>query len=125
MRQQLDILCIESDPAEQEAIREYGSILDWSVTFARNCTDGFNLSSARAFDLIFANQDLPDCDGFELAREIRESDGPNRQTPVVLNASKVSEDTRAQAKAAAINALIVRPLIFSTFKEGLLRAVGH
>lgn len=125
MGKKLNILCIESDPADREAVRNYGDILDWSVTFARDCTEGFESASSRAFDLIVAKQDPPECDGIELANEVRLSQGPKSTTPVVLNTSRICENTREKARAAAIDALVQSPMLLSTFKAQLLRVVAQ
>lgn len=125
MSRKLHILCVQSDVAECEALKDYGAILDWSMTFARSCEDALNHASSLRFDLIVADQDPPECDGFALIRAIRRQNGPNTETPVMLNAREICGQVSAEARANSVDALVEKPVLLTTFKGQALRIASR
>ena len=111
-----NILCVEDDPADQEALRGYADILGWPMTFAMNCAEGYERANSRRYDVILTDQNMPDCSGLDLIRKIRSSDGPSKNTPVLLNSWGLSDSVRAIAQALAVNVVLPKPVLLSTFK---------
>ena len=125
MPKQLSILCVADDAAERDAIQEYVGILDWPITFALNCTEGYEQATTRKFDLIVTEHKLPDCDGIELVRELRDGGGPNSETPVLMCAGLLSDSVVRGARNASIDAMVVKPMLFTTFKGESSRLIGR
>lgn len=125
MGKSLNILCIDGDAAEREAIQEYVGILNWSITFALNCKDGYQHATAGKFDLIVTEHKLPDCDGIELVRELRAECGPNSATPVLLSTGSLCERVVSVARDASIDATVLKPMLFTTFKGEVQKLVGR
>ena len=53
------------------------------IDTAENGPDALELARSTAYDLILMDQRMPGMDGTETLRELRKTDGPNRETPVI------------------------------------------
>lgn len=93
----------------------------YSVTLAANATQGLKHLLAHQFDLIVLDNWLPDLDGTELCRLIREVD---RQTPIIFfsAAAMGSEDRQALAKGA--NAYIHKGNGLGPLREAMAQELG-
>ena len=53
------------------------------IDTAENGPDALELARSTAYDLILMDQRMPGMDGTETLQELRKTDGPNRETPVI------------------------------------------
>lgn len=73
------------------------------------------------FDLYLLDACLPDIDGFELCRRLRERDS---QTPILFFSGATCEADRERGIDAGANAYLVKPEI-GELAETITRFVGH
>ncbi len=78
------ILIIEDDPNIAELIRLYLEKDNFSVTIAYDGKTGFDAFSSLNPDLILLDIMLPEMDGWEVCRKIRETD----KTPIIMLTAK-------------------------------------
>lgn len=79
--------------------------------------------SARRFDIVFLDLQMPEADGFEVARLIR-AGGPNRRTPIVaLTAAAMGEDKR-RCLEAGMDGHVAKPIDPMALARELNRLVG-
>lgn len=78
------ILLIEDNQKLAEMIRDYLSDSNLSVTIAGNGKDGLELCKAQCFDAIILDLMLPDMDGLDICKTLRESDN----TPILMLTAK-------------------------------------
>ena len=72
----------------------------YSATLVSTATEGLKHLLARNFDIIILDNWLPDLDGVELCRQIREF---NRSTPIIFySAAMMGSEDRAALAAGAI-----------------------
>lgn len=106
-------LVVEDEPKSMEMMLAALSSCGVDVAPASDSRQATALIEQEKFDSIFLDVDLPDEDGIELARRIRQS-ARNRTTPVVA----VSEPTRSTAQAEALSAgatfFVPKPLDVNT-----------
>ncbi len=68
-----NILCIEDNPDNMMLVRRVLQARGYSVLEARNGMQGLNIAETQDVDLILLDINLPDIDGYEVARRLRGS----------------------------------------------------
>ena len=74
------ILLIEDDPRLAEMVQTYLGTAGLAVTVATNGTTGLSLEAREAFDAVLLDLMLPDMDGLDVCRRMRE----RGQTPILM-----------------------------------------
>lgn len=115
------ILIVEDDPASQEILSTLLSSAGFTnLVRATNLRDGLDLFNSNDVDLVYLDVMLPDGDGLELTRKIREQS--ESFVPIIL----VTSLTSVQDKVAGLNAgaddFITKPIIPS---ELIARTESH
>jgi len=80
------------------------------------------------FDAILMDVSMPDLDGFEASRQIRESEGPQADVPIVALTAHAQVAERDKAFAVGMNAFVTKPIDAAALKAALgdvLRARAH
>lgn len=85
------------------------------LTCAPSAADAWLKLKAECFDLYLLDAWLPDLDGFELCRQIRESD---KSTPVLFYSAAAYDADKKRAFTAGADAYVTKPDI-----EGLIETV--
>ena len=75
------------------------------------------------YDLILMDLSMPIMNGFAAAREIRKSDTPNKDTPIVGLTAHVGSDVASDCRKAGMTGYIAKPLRMETFKECLCQHI--
>jgi|GEM_PF-340898 len=87
------------------------------------------LCREKEYQLIFMDHRMPDIDGAETYKRIREMEGPNRQTPVVILTADASPDDRDRFLVQGFNGYLAKPVmkddledcLFSLLPKDMLR----
>ena len=119
------VLVIEDDPLVRELVREALSQDGHRLLEADGVVVGMNLFKTRKPDLLILDLRLPDGDGLEFCRKVRES-GAAAATPVIiLTAQTLLEEKLLGFKAGADQYLCkpVAPQELRMWVEALLRRV--
>jgi two-component system cell cycle response regulator DivK len=88
------------------------------VKEARDGGQGLALARQENPDLILLDIQLPDMDGYAVARELRKQDGL-RETPIIVVTSYAMVGDREKALAAGATGYIEKPINPETFVEQL------
>lgn len=75
------------------------------------------------YELILMDLSMPIMNGFDATKEIRNSDTPNRQTPIFGLTAHVSTDVEAACYAAGMNGFVAKPIQQDVFKQCLSQYV--
>jgi DNA-binding response OmpR family regulator len=79
----------------------------FDVTATHNGQNGLELATARKFDLITLDVDLPDIGGFEICRKLKQA-SISRNTPVVFVSPRSSEqDIQRASEVGAVDYIVV------------------
>lgn len=68
-----NILCIEDNPDNMLLVKRVLEARGYNVLEARNGTEGLSMAQDQTVDLILLDINLPDVDGYEIARQLRSS----------------------------------------------------
>ena len=90
---------------------------DALVLFARGLRQG------EPFDLVLLDVNMPDMDGFEVARRLRASDGAARPTILMLSSSDHSDDIR-RCRELTLATYVVKPVTQADLRAAIATAVG-
>lgn len=96
-----DILCIEDNPDNRMLIQRIFRPDRYNLIEAKNGVQGLAIAESQSCDLILLDINLPDIDGYEIARRIRAS--KNRtlaQIPIIaVTANAMKGDARKAIEA--------------------------
>lgn len=122
--QPIRVLVVEDHPVNRMIVEAWLASAGHIAVAAENGQIGLEMARAQAFDLILMDVNMPVMDGLTATQKLREEDGPNQNTPVVvLSASARAEDHEA-GMAAGADAYLNKPIDFKLFAEMLGRLHG-
>ncbi|GAA0201022.1 hypothetical protein GCM10010203_60780 [Actinomadura yumaensis] len=120
----LRVLVVEDHPVNRMILEAWMSTASHAAVTAENGQLAVEAASEQPFDLIIMDVNMPVMDGLTATRRIRDGDGPNADTPiVVLSASARSEDHEAGLEAGA-DAYLTKPIDFAALAGMMGRAAG-
>jgi signal transduction histidine kinase len=116
-----DILVVDDDHEAREVVAAMLRAFGGRVEVASNVRDGMEILAKRKFALVLTDIAMPGEDGVSFLRRLRESRGPNAETPVVavtaLNAAATRE---GDAKFAATIRKPVDPAVLVATVESMI-----
>lgn len=90
------VLLIEADTGVSDRLAQYLRDKGHEVEVASDARSGFEAACNAVADCIICNIELPDIDGFWVARRLRTESGPVSSTPFLFVAESDDEDARLQ-----------------------------
>jgi CheY-like chemotaxis protein len=103
------VLVVESDAQFGTALTEVLTQRGHEAELRVDARTGFHQAALVAYDCVLANIELPDIDGFWLARRLRTESGEIARTPIVIMGVLPDQVTRRQAFAAGADVVIGLP----------------
>ena len=91
----------------------------------KTCSDGkeaISLVKAKDYDLVLTDINMPDMDGYEVAKHIRMF---NSGIPILALTALNSNEISVKAEAAGIDHIITKPYIFDDFKATIISYSGN
>jgi heavy metal response regulator len=106
----LRILYIEDDPTAREYIRKGLSEHGYAVAVAEDAKSGIDQALRDPFDLLILDVMLPDSDGFEILRSLREK---GVKTPVLYLSARGDVADRIRGLNLGADDYLVKPFAFA------------
>ncbi|MFO7883732.1 MAG: response regulator [Desulfobacteraceae bacterium] len=112
------------NPVNQKMTALFLTKAGYCTETADNGLEAFNIyaGSPLKFDLIFMDINMPDMDGFEATRRIRQEEknmGVNRRVPIIALTANVLEEFENKCLKAGMDAFLAKPVK----REDVFRAV--
>src|SRR4051812_26070453 len=101
------VLCVEDDLDTQEMLRVLLCELGYSFEVAGTHADALRMIREKNITLVLLDNILPDGNGLELCRQVREFD---KQLPIVFVSGSAHADERLEALGSGANAFLTKPL---------------
>ncbi|HOT74401.1 MAG TPA: response regulator, partial [Candidatus Wallbacteria bacterium] len=108
----LNILLAEDDRISQLLIMTLAEQNGWAVEVAQNGSQAIEKYFTGSFDVIFMDGQMPDMDGFEATRTIREKElaSGRRRIPIIAMTAYVMKEDRDKFISAGIDDYIPKPI---------------
>ena len=120
--QSLKVLVVEDHPVNRMILEAWMASSGHVTASAEHGQMALDVAATDRFDLIVMDVNMPVMDGLTATRALRDSTGPNQQTPVVvLSASARTEDHQA-GMAAGADAYLNKPIDFKALSGVMARA---
>lgn len=103
----LSALCVEGDDDTREILGIYLRSLGLEVELAANADEALRWSQTKDFDLYLLDSWLPDIDGYDLCRQVREH--TRRSTRILFFSGAAREVDKQKGIEAGANAYIFKP----------------
>jgi len=94
----------------------------FKVDLAEDGVEAVSLVQQNHYDLVFMDCEMPNMDGWEATRKIRET---GSEQPIVAATAYVTPADRERCRDAGMNGFLAKPLSVKMVKSLLLRWVAH
>ncbi len=120
-RDDVSILLVDDNPANMRVTQALLETLGCTVTTARNGLEAVDAYREKEFDLILMDCQMPEMDGYEATRAIRQIEGfQHRRTPIVALTAHAMEGSREASIASGMDDQITKPLTMAILVGKLL-----
>ncbi len=102
------LLLVDDEPGLREAVQAYLEDSDFSVEVASNARDGWELLQQHNPDLVISDIMMPQVDGYQFLKQVRE-DPRYKSLPVVFLTAKGMTSDRIQGYQAGCDAYLSKP----------------
>lgn len=116
------ILYIEDNVGNRMLVRRILEAEGYSVKEAVDGPSGLKMAAEEQFDLILLDINLPEIDGYDLARRLRSM--PNLESvPILAVTANVMQGDRERTLAAGCNGYIQKPIDVDRLPEQIMAAL--
>ncbi|HEY5922397.1 MAG TPA: response regulator transcription factor [Kofleriaceae bacterium] len=103
------ILVIEDDPSIRMGLEDTLTAKGYQVEVVGKGGEGAEQALSGRYDLVVLDVMLPDIDGFEVCRRIRQSRGPTRRVPVIMLSARGAELDRVRGLELGADDYVTKP----------------
>ncbi len=106
-----NILCIEDNPDNMMLFKRVLESAGFTLRPAFNGMDGLKIAETEPVDLVLLDINLPDIDGYEVARRLRNGSIPNAAgLPILITTANVQKQDVDAAMSAGATEFITKPI---------------
>jgi two-component system, sensor histidine kinase and response regulator len=117
------VLVAEDNPVNLRLASILLSKLGFSVDAAVDGVQAVGMHAANLYDVILMDCQMPELDGFEATRRIRQAETGGRRTPIVALTANVAGDVRELCLVAGMDDYLTKPVAIGRLTEVLGRWV--
>ena len=122
LMEKLNVLVAEDNRTNQKVIKFLLEKQGADCTFAKNGLEAVELYKILDFDIVFMDIYMPDMDGYQATKIIRETKKYTvRKTPIIAVSASAFEEDIDNAKLAGIDDFLAKPIEIIKLKELLLK----
>ena len=105
-----ELLLAEDSPANQFIARELLTRAGYSVDLANNGIEAVEAASRKRYDAILMDLQMPEMDGLEASRNIRQIPGDVGSVPIIAMTANVYDQIRHQVEEAGMTDFVPKPV---------------
>jgi len=102
------LLLVDDEPGLREAVKDYLQESGFTVQVASNAREGWELAQRSTPDLVISDIMMPQVDGYQFLKQLRE-DARFKTLPVVFLTAKGMTTDRIQGYQAGVDAYLSKP----------------
>ncbi len=106
----LEVLVVEDNPVNQKVALRFLERLGYRAATATNGLEAISALEQQPFDLIFMDLQMPEMDGFEASRKIRQVFSKTRQPKIVALTANALQGDRELCLAAGMDDYVTKPV---------------
>lgn len=118
------ILCVEDTPELREDLAIELRDAGYEVIEATDGSEALSAFGSVRPDLVLCDIQLPKVDGMALLAAIRATDGPGRDTPVIVMSAYSDADLRDRANWLGIKGFLVKPIDYDRLLALIQNTLG-
>jgi CheY-like chemotaxis protein/HPt (histidine-containing phosphotransfer) domain-containing protein len=115
------VLVIEDDPVNQLVAEGMLTELGCNVSVCSETDRGIRQAITRQFDLVLIDPHMPQTDGFEAARLIRQAEKGGRRVPIVAVSADAANDQYEVCRAAGMDDFLSKPYALDELAQTVTR----
>ncbi|PXY00041.1 ATP-binding protein [Halomonas sp. LBP4] len=119
------LLVVEDNPVNQQVAVAMLERLGCKVSLVERGGDALERVTRERFDLIFMDVQMPDLDGLEVTRRLRQRDGWSAEVPIVAMTAGGPGGEQARCLAAGMSGYLTKPLFQDALVATLHRHLKH
>lgn len=113
----LSILLADDNPANQKVLGYMLKRLGHDVTIVGTGREAVHVFAEKPFDLVFMDMMMPEMDGLEATRVIRQQEAGKRHTPIIAVTANVERTDERQCVDAGMDAFLTKPFTLPEIRE--------
>lgn len=118
----IKILLVDDNPVNLLIGKQFLKRWGCDVVVAQNGNQAFTSFENENPDLILMDLRMPECDGFEASKKIRNSENKNKNVPIIAFTADLTHRSQNHAISVGINGILSKPFIPN---EMLLKIKSH
>ena len=104
------ILLVEDNEMNRDMLSRRLARKGYEVALAMDGLQGVTMASAGGYDLILMDMSLPELDGWEATRRVREAEAGGRRVPIIALTAHAMSGDREKAMAAGCDDYDTKPV---------------
>ncbi len=106
-----NILCIEDNPDNMMLVKRVLQARGYTVLEAKNGMEGLSIADTQDVDLVLLDINLPDIDGYEIARRLRRSGRPDlTYVPIIAITANALKGDAEKALESGCDVYMSKPI---------------
>ena len=123
--QNIRILIVEDDEVNRKLLTNILNTIGYNdIVQAENGKTGWNILQEESIDLVITDWMMPEMDGLDLLRNIRQSESELKNLPVMMLTALGNQDDIIKAAEWDVNGYIVKPFGIGTVLEKIEEIMG-
>lgn len=118
----LVILHVDDDPMNLRVVEEILGAFNHTTVKTTSGAEALALLAGQTFDVVLMDIHMPGLSGIEAVAKLRESPGPERNTPVIALTADVFTRRPEEYRALGFNDFVSKPILVSGLLDAIKRA---
>ncbi|MEP1202014.1 response regulator [Tateyamaria sp.] len=119
LAERMHVLVVDDNEINRLVLTEMLQRLGQNVSIATDGPGALEAAMTERFDLILMDISMPGMDGTEVARLLRDLDGPNRSAKIIAQTAHTSPEDRDKIFAAKMQGIFTKPVSLETLRTTL------
>jgi CheY-like chemotaxis protein len=122
IQKKLNILLVDDEMAICKTLGKFLKSKGHQVTFSVKAKEGLNSFKKEKFDVVLSDITMPDMDGIELVKRIREKD---KKTKIIIMTGHILRRKEEEAKDAGADEVLIKPFENKLLYQTISRLVSE